>query len=271
MSENVGSDLTRLRLDVDRATLADRVTDSIYSLIIAGKLSPGERLSEHAMGKLFGVSRTPVREALKTLAAEGVIDLLPRRGAIVSIAFSAREIQYLMQARSAIWRLIIHALAEAATDNEIESLKVMVEDMRKASVQGDIERFYRIVDAYYLAIERFAGIPILSDLLHRVQRLGRLIRRFKIGAATDMELYVGLAERLLDAISARDMHRVRQLTQEGSLHVLHLTDATFTEQEPAPGTGSIPMEISTQDLESGDSASREAAQSRETEPLDKEN
>jgi len=271
MSLNVDSDLTQLRLNVDRTTLADRVTDSIYSLIIAGKLTPGERLSEHAMSRLFGVSRTPVREAFKTLAAEGVIDLLPRRGAIVRIAFSDREIQYLMQARSAIWRLTIHALAEVATDNEVESLRVMVRDMRKASAHGDIERFYRVVDAYYLAVERFAGIPILSDLLHRVQRLGRLIRRFKIGAATDMELYVDLAEHLLDAISARDMHRVRQLTEEGSLHVLHLTDATFTEQESALGTGPIPMESSTQDLESGDSASREAAQNRAAGPLDKEN
>jgi len=218
------SELNRLRLSIDRTTLADRVADSVYSLIISGKLKPGARLNEHAMGELFGVSRTPVREAFKTLASEGVIEMLPRRGAIVRVAFSDREVEYLMRARSAIWRLTMEALAEVATDDEIEVLAMMVGEMRSAYSAEDIERFYRIVDTYYLSIERTAGIPVLSDLLNRVQRLGRLIRRFKIGATTDMRLYVELAERLLDAIRARDVERVNALAEEGSRQVLALTE-----------------------------------------------
>jgi DNA-binding GntR family transcriptional regulator len=188
------------------------------------------------MGELFGVSRTPVREAFKTLAAEGVIELLPRRGAVVRVAFSDREVEYLMRARSAVWRLTMEALAEVATDDELEVLSSMVSEMRNAYSSEDVERFYHVVDTYYLSIERIAGIPVLSDLLNRVQRLGRLIRRFKIGAATDMRLYVELAERLLEAIKARDISRVNALTEEGSRQVLALTDVAKGHPRIADGT-----------------------------------
>jgi DNA-binding GntR family transcriptional regulator len=208
---------------IDRSTLAVRVADSIYGLIISGKLEPGARLSEHAMGRMFGVSRTPVREALKALAAEGIIDLLPHRGAVVRVAIPERDVRYLMRARAAVWKLTIEAAAERATEEDVWTLRDMVSSMRLALGDEDVERFYSQLDRYYLEIERVAAIPVLSELLHRVQRLGRLIRRMRIGPTTDMTLYVDLAENLLDAIGSHDVERLRDLADRGAERVMQLT------------------------------------------------
>lgn len=210
-------------LRIDRTTLAVRVADSIYGLIISGKLEPGARLSEQSMSRMFGVSRTPVREALKALAAEGIIDLLPHRGAVVRVAIPERDVHYLMRARAAVWKLTIEAAAERATDEDLVLLREMVRDMRMALDGDDVERFYLLLDRYYLEMERVAAIPVLSELLHRVQRLGRLIRRLRIGPETDMTLYVDLAENLLDAIGNHDVERLRHLADQGVERVMRLT------------------------------------------------
>jgi DNA-binding GntR family transcriptional regulator len=142
---------------------------------------------------------------------------------VVRVAIPERDVRYLMRARAAVWKLTIEAAAERATEEDVWTLRDMVSSMRLALGDEDVERFYSQLDRYYLEIERVAAIPVLSELLHRVQRLGRLIRRMRIGPTTDMTLYVDLAENLLDAIGSHDVERLRDLADRGAERVMQLT------------------------------------------------
>ena len=86
---------------INRRSLHDAARDRLREMIVEGILRPGERINERELVALFGVSRTPLREALKVLAAEGSVELLPNRGARVSL-FSSREVHDMFEVMGAL-------------------------------------------------------------------------------------------------------------------------------------------------------------------------
>jgi DNA-binding GntR family transcriptional regulator len=76
-------------LRISRRPLHEEAVDRLRDQIVQGRLGPGERLNERLLCERFGISRTPLREAIKLLATEGLVDLLPNRGAVVSAVFVA--------------------------------------------------------------------------------------------------------------------------------------------------------------------------------------
>ena len=96
-------------LPISRTSLHDEVTARLRDMIVEARLKPGERIQELEVAALLGVSRTPVREALKVLASEGLVELLPLRGAVVKV-FTARDAQDML----AMIGLMVRRLRPAA-------------------------------------------------------------------------------------------------------------------------------------------------------------
>lgn len=116
--------------------LGNRLKNEIADLILSGALKPGERLDEQSLAARFGVSRTPVREALQQLGAAGLVDIRPRRSARVK-ALSMAELESSFEAMGEIEAICARYAAERMTQAERISLKLLIDQSRAASRRGD--------------------------------------------------------------------------------------------------------------------------------------
>ena len=122
-------------------SLHREVVERLRELILAGELEPRSRVNEAALCEHFGISRTPLREAIKLLAAEGLLDLLPNRGARVA-ALSAVEIEELLQVIGALEGAGAELAAERVTPEELAAIEAVHEAMLEAWNERDYARYF---------------------------------------------------------------------------------------------------------------------------------
>ncbi len=123
--------------------LAVRLADALRAKILEGELPEGQKIRERLLTEEFGVSRTPLREAMKMLAAEGLIELIPNRGAIVSRQ-SDTELEEAFPVLAALERLAGEDAARRATDDEIARIEEMTEQLRQTVEDGDRIAYFEL-------------------------------------------------------------------------------------------------------------------------------
>ncbi|MCF5826768.1 GntR family transcriptional regulator, partial [Pseudomonas syringae] len=124
-------------LDSSRSVTQDDVVyEHIFDAILEQRLAPGTRLSEEALGEIFGVSRTIIRRALSRLGHEGVVLLRPNRGAVVASP-SVEEARQVFFARRMVEQAITELAVEHATAEQLAELRQMVSDERDSFARGD--------------------------------------------------------------------------------------------------------------------------------------
>lgn len=133
-----------------------RVADQLRERIAHGDLVPGAALSETALAQEFGASRTPIREALKQLQAEGLIVTKPRVGTFVA-APSRREINELFEVKEILEGAAARLFANRGEIPELEQLRENVRRSERAVADGDFDRYVEIVHEYHDLIMRGAG------------------------------------------------------------------------------------------------------------------
>lgn len=197
---------------IARASLHDAVTARVRDMIVDGRLDPGTGIPELELARQLGVSRTPLREALKVLASEGLVELLPGRGAVVKV-FTAKDAQDML---TLIALLEEHAgpLACAASDDEIARILEMHERMRVHYARRERPEYFRLNQDIHNAIVQAADNPTLS-LLHGILR--KRMRRIRyIGNQSPDNWAAAMAEHegFIDALRARDGERLGRLLRE---------------------------------------------------------
>lgn len=120
------------RLGESHQSLAEAVCAELRSRILSGALAPGQRLVEEALAATFGVSRNPVREALRVLAAEGLVEVLPRRGATVSL-LTAEEAQELFDLRLAVEGVAARIAARKRNPDGLRRLEEVLAQARAST------------------------------------------------------------------------------------------------------------------------------------------
>jgi len=120
---------------------ADRLREALEQDIVTGVLKPGERLDEVVLARRFGVSRTPIREALQRLSMSGLIDLKPRRGAFVR-EISLTELIEMFEVMAELEGMCARLAARRITDERTEALQCSVQQCVEAAEQGDTDAYY---------------------------------------------------------------------------------------------------------------------------------
>src|SRR3712207_3743864 len=115
-------------LPVSRRSLHDELVGRVHDMIIDGQLPPGARIHEGQLGQALGVSRTPLREALKFLASEGLIDLVPGRGAVVR-TLTPKDVRNMLDVLSALEALAGKLACRNATDAQIAEVRRLHDEM----------------------------------------------------------------------------------------------------------------------------------------------
>ena len=202
--------------------LRDVVFNTLRDAILTGKLVPGERLMENQLADKLGVSRTPVREALRMLELENLVELVPRKGAQV-LDMSEKDITNILEVRSALEGLATSLACKKMTKEDLQQLKSMEVDFEKAVADNDVEHFVDIDedfhDLIFAATENDKLINIFRNL--RIQ-----LYRYRMAQAknneTSMSTIVAHHRSIIRAIENHDAEEGASIAQG---HIKYQTES----------------------------------------------
>lgn len=200
---------------LDLMSVQEKVVAELRQMIIDGVLEPGASISEVALAESFGVSRTPVREALKQLQTEGLVNIRPRVGTFVS-APSRREVTELFQVKELLEGAAARLLAQRGRVPELDALLVNGQMSDQALKAGDVELYTRLVHEFHdLLIKGSDNLKLEAHyrtLMHQLA-YNRLVKTSLAQrdrpSQSDSE-----HRRVLDAILAKDGDRAEQLMRQ---------------------------------------------------------
>ena len=193
-------------LPIARTSLHGEVTARLRDMIVEARLQPGERIQEIEVAKLLGVSRTPVREALKVLASEGLVDLLPLRGAVVKV-FSPKDAQDMLALIGLLEEFAARAACQAS-DSEIAAIAAMHEQMRRHFKKRERPEYFALNQQIHNAIVEAAHNPTLSMLHATLRARMRRIRYIGNSSPENWKGAMGEHEEMIAALVARDGKRM---------------------------------------------------------------
>ena len=172
--------------------------------IVEGHLADGARIPERQLCELFGVSRTPLREALKVLAAEGLVDLLPNRGARVR-QFAARELRELFDVMGGLEALAGRLACELVTEAEVQAIEDLHHAMYGHYLRRDMQAYFRCNQRIHESIVEAAGNTALTQAYKSyADRIRRV--RYTANFATRRDRWAEAMrehEAMLDALRRR--------------------------------------------------------------------
>ena len=198
---------------IARRYLHDEAADRLRDLILSGELEPRSRVNEMALCARFSISRTPLREAIKLLAAEGLLELLPNRGARV-VAISDVEIDEIIEVLAALEGAAGELACRHITPREIEVLSKLTADMVEAWRQKDYPRYFlrnqEIHNAIMAAARNQSLQSLYGSLSGRVQRARYSANK----TAQQWSQAIKDHERMLELLSKRESGKLGQLMRD---------------------------------------------------------
>jgi len=178
----------------------------------------------------LGVSRTPLREAFKVLATEGLVELLPNRGAIVSEIDPVRVAETLA-VMGALEALAGELACASATDGQVNEIRSLHQEMLANHARGNLAGYFKFNQAIHLKIVKYSGNAVL---FHAYRQLNANVRRARYMANLSQERWDAAVREhgeILDALASRDVARIRRLLAE---HLAHKLASVLDELRAAP-------------------------------------
>jgi DNA-binding GntR family transcriptional regulator len=195
---------------IARSTLPEAAAERLRTLIIEGQLAPGARLNERELSERLGVSRTPLREAFRMLAADGLLVQLPNRGAQV-VTLSREDVGHAFEVMASLEGLAGELAAARVTDTDLADLEALQAAMEQAHARRDLPAYYRANRVIHERINVIAGNPVLTQTFRTLNaRLHALRFRSNLVQAK-WDQAVAEHRLMIDALAARDGERLRVL------------------------------------------------------------
>lgn len=202
----------RIKLDSFRP-LGEIVYEALRDAIVSQAMKPGERLMETDLAEEMGVSRTPVREAIRKLELEGYVVMIPRKGAYVA-GLSIKDINEVFEIRGALEALAAGLAAQRATQEEIEEMEHNVfmgtSHWESSDLMKTIELDTKFHELIYSASRNNRLLNLIKELREQVQRF----RTTTLAVPGRMKFAVDEHKRILDAIAERDVAAAQKAASE---------------------------------------------------------
>lgn len=202
-----------------RRPLHEEAADRLRDLIVQGRLAAGVRLNERLLTAELGVSRTPLREAFKVLATEGLVELLPNRGAIVSQMDPVRLSESLA-VMGALEALAGELACRSATDAQINEVRALHYEMLAYHARGDLAGYFKFNQAIHLKIVKYSGNTVLYNIYRQMNGNVRRARYMANLSKERWDAAVREHDEILAALAARDIKRIRALLSDHLAHKL---------------------------------------------------
>jgi DNA-binding GntR family transcriptional regulator len=198
---------------IDRSTIAEQVYQILRDQILSNFLPPGEPLLEAAIAAELKVSRAPVRDAIRRLAAEGLATVIPRKGALVA-ALTPQDFLDAYQVREALEMLAVRLAIPRLTDEDLARLNRIHRDMAAHAERGDVEAFFEANHQFHVTLVELSGNRKLQEvyraLMHQMRRYRIPSMLLRGGMARSVEEH----QAILDALGRRDIPQGVRLISE---------------------------------------------------------
>lgn len=188
---------------IARPTLHDAIVNRIRDMIIEAVLPPGMRIHEGQLGSELGVSRTPLREALKFLASEGLVELMPNRGAVVR-KFTPKDVHDTLIVLSGLESLAGRLACENASDADIADVRALHDEMLRCYARRDRLNYFKLNQDIHSAIIRISGNEALASVHNSLQSRLKRIRFIGNEGPGKWAAAVEDHEGMITALEARD-------------------------------------------------------------------
>lgn len=187
----------------------DQALERLRSAIIAGHFAPGERLIERDLCERMGVSRTSIREVLRHLEAEQLIQVEPRRGPIVT-RVTRKQIAEIYEVRALLESTLVRRFAKQAADEEIAALRGIYEELGLARNAGDVARIVVLTKRFTEYMMEVVDHELISDVLQKLIARISVVRVLAIAVPGRLEESARELAIVMDAIERRDGDRAAQ-------------------------------------------------------------
>lgn len=215
--------------------------EDLREVFVRGEVPAGQKVPEAALCERFGVSRTPLREALKVLAAEGQVELLPNRGARVR-ELSLDEVEGLFSVAGALEALAGEQACQRITEDELSALAGLHAQMREAYDQHDMLPYYALNRQIHEAIVQAARNPVLVS---QYSILNARIRRIRFASPMTPAIWTrAMAEHegMLNALQRRDSAAMASILKT---HLQHKSEAIVQAMREAQAAAPAPRRART--------------------------
>ncbi len=198
---------------ISRQSLHDELVQRLRSMVIEGDLTPGSRVPERVLCERFAVSRTPLREAMKVLASEGLLELTPHRGAVVP-CLTLEDLEEVFPVLGALEGLAGELACKHVTEEDLAEVRALHYQMVLHYQRSELPEYFRLNQAIHEKIMAVAGNATLLDQ-HR--SLAGRVRRARYQAnmsAGRWKHAVEEHEEILKALTARDAERLGRILKQ---------------------------------------------------------
>lgn len=195
---------------IPRRTLHDEVLNQVRDMIIEGRLPPGARINEVQIGALLGVSRTPLREAIKSLASEGLVENVPSKGAVVR-RFSEQDLRQILDVLKTIEQLGGRLACTNAHDDAIARLVDIHERMMELYRKRQRLEYFKLNQSIHSGIVQASGNPVLAEMHEMLQARIKRMRYVGNEGAPKWAGAVAEHEEMIEALKRRDADRLAEV------------------------------------------------------------
>lgn len=192
--------------------LREIVFETLREAIIQGRLKPGERLMEIQLAEDLGVSRTPVREAIRKLELEGFLVMVPRKGAYVA-DISVKDITDIFEVRAALEALAAGLAAERVTEDELDQLERALIHLSEASA-NDLETVVKTDTSFHELIYKASRNQRLLQIVKHLQEQIQRFRTASLGRPGRTRIAIEEHRKIVEAISERNVELAQTLARE---------------------------------------------------------
>lgn len=204
--------------------LRDVVFNTLREAILKGDLKPGERLMELQLASKLGVSRTPIREAIRMLEQEGLAVTTPRKGAEVA-KMTLKDMEDVLEIRDALDELAVRIACQKISDEQLKQLEDMKELFEKSTQTGNVKKIADADVTFHDVIYEATGNPKLVTLLNNLREQ---VYRYRVEYIKDPKNYPTLIaehEAILESLKNRD---VKNAVEAMHVHVANQAEAVKT-------------------------------------------
>lgn len=215
--------MTAQIITIPRAALHEQVTQRLRQMLVEGQIAPGAKLNERELCEVLSVSRTPLREAIKTLAAEGLVELLPNRGAI-ALALSETDVLNTFEVMAGLEGQSGELAAQRINESELSEIKATHFEMMAAYTRRDLSSYYQLNAAIHRAINAAARNPVLTTTYTQVNARLQALRFRSNQDGEKWKRAVQEHEQMIAALEAHDAVAMRTVLQA---HLAHKRDVVI--------------------------------------------
>jgi DNA-binding GntR family transcriptional regulator len=210
-------------IEIARLGLHEQVSARLRTMLVEGRIAPGAKLNERELSELLRVSRTPLREAIKLLAAEGLVDLLPNRGA-VAVKLSEADVLNTFEVLAGLEGMSGELAAQRVTDAELAELRALHYEMMACYARTDLSGYYRLNALIHTGINNAAKNPVLSKTYREVNARVQSLRFRTNQNPAKWKAAVKEHEQMIDALQAHDAAALKSVL---TAHLLRKRDTVL--------------------------------------------